>query len=292
MGSMDLERTSRTQPASAWPIWASVLPHPRQRMDQGQADLRLERDELVVRPEGSRLAVGVEIRAGEDQLHPLLLGPFDREFLGALRPGRRQSHVRPFLFRPVQSVEDPTGILRAVGRRRAPEGDHRTARIRLPGLPLLDRPDRLFRLKLGRRQMGAAPRSPPGRPDLPGRDRPGLRRRVPDQFAGLRRRIACSGLRRGFLEFDVSRFRSVEVPVERSHRIARPVRIAFDPPGRRMEGADQGLSQDGLEILQRGVRDDVDQLGHERAPELNQGVFGRKRTSLVQGSGQVGQGGG
>ena len=56
----------------------------------------------------------------------------------------------------------------------------------------------------------------------------------------LCRRVPGSRLRRRLLKLGVGRFRSVEVPVERSHRVARPVRIAFDAPGRRMEGAELG----------------------------------------------------
>ena len=58
-----------------------------------------------------------------------------------------------------------------------------------------------------------------------------------------------------------------------------------------MERADQGLSQDRLVVLQRGVRDHVHQLGHDRAPELDQSVFGRVRTPVAQGRGQVIEGG-
>ena len=69
------------------------------------------------------------------------------------------------------------------------------------------------------------------------------------------------------------------------------VGIPFDPPDRRVEGADQGLAQDRLIVLQSRVGDHVHKLSHERAPELDEGLFGRVRTNISERGGQVVEGG-
>ena len=107
----------------------------------------------------------------------------------------------------------------------------------------------------------------------------------------MRRRISGAGPGRRLLKLHVRRLGSVEVAIQPSHRIARPVRVALDPSGRRMKGADQGFSEHGLEILQRRVREDVQQLGHKGAPELEQGFFGRVRATVAERCGQVVEGG-
>ena len=67
--------------------------------------------------------------------------------------------------------------------------------------------------------------------------------------------------------------------------------VPFDPSRGRVESADKGFAEDRLIVLQSGVGDHVHELGHERAPELDQGVLGRVRTRIPQGRGQVVEGG-
>ena len=48
-----------------------------------------------------------------------------------------------------------------------------------------------------------------------------------------------------------------------------------------MEGADKRFAEDRLIVLQSGVGDHVHELGHERAPQLDQGVLGGVRTRIT-----------
>ncbi|MNE94616.1 hypothetical protein D3C80_1926050 [compost metagenome] len=58
-----------------------------------------------------------------------------------------------------------------------------------------------------------------------------------------------------------------------------------------MKSADQSLAQKRLEVFQRRVRDHVQQFGHERSPELNQGFLGGLRSLIAERCGQVVKGG-
>ena len=59
-----------------------------------------------------------------------------------------------------------------------------------------------------------------------------------------------------------------------------------------MKGADERLAQDGLVVFQCGVSDHVEQLGHQRVPQLEQRLFRRVRTGLAEGVRLVVEGGG
>jgi hypothetical protein len=61
--------------------------------------------------------------------------------------------------------------------------------------------------------------------------------------------------------------------------------VAFDPPGRRVEGADKALGQDCLDIFQRGVAYQVEQFGHAGLAQLDQGRFGRVRPDVFKRGG-------
>ncbi len=52
-----------------------------------------------------------------------------------------------------------------------------------------------------------------------------------------------------------------------------------------MERPDQGLADQGLEVLQGAVPDDVEHLVHEAVAELEQGVFRRMRPRVLENEG-------
>ena len=64
--------------------------------------------------------------------------------------------------------------------------------------------------------------------------------------------------------------------------VSDTVGLPFDPLTCRMKGADQGFGDDRLIVLQGGLAEDVQHLGHEAMAELREGVFGRMGTWIVQ----------
>ena len=252
------------------------------RVGQGQDADRIKLQHLVIGPERRRPTVTVEIGLGQDQRHALLLGPLDGQLLAALGAGGRQRHVRPLGLGPVQRVEDPPCIIRRVGLWGRPERHDRRARERRAMLAGLARPDRVARFDLRRRGAGRLHRALPGAPDVTRRGRVAGGGRVADDLQGEGGHVRGAGLQGRFLDFDVEDLRAIEVPDQPVQGVAGLVGVALDALGGGVEGADQGLPDQGLEVLQCGVADKVEHFVHQAVAELKQGVFGRMGASVFE----------
>ena len=143
-------------------------------------------------------------------------------------------------------------------------------------------PQGVARLDLRRRGAGSLHRALPGAPDLAGRGRVGGRGRISHDLHRQGGDVCGAGLQGGFLDLGVEHLGPVEIPDQAAQLIAGLVGVALDALGHGVEGADQGLADQDMEVLQGGLADDVEQLGHEARAELVKRRLRRMGSGVLQ----------
>jgi hypothetical protein len=84
------------------------------------------------------------------------------------------------------------------------------------------------------------------------------------------------------LQLGVGHLGPVKIPLQDPHAVSGAFGVAFDPSRRRMEGADQRLAEDRLNILERGVAHEVEKFGHAGLAQLDQGRLRRMRPHVLE----------
>ena len=175
------------------------------------------------------------------------------------------------------------GVVLGVGLWRRAEGDDGGAGVGRGVLAGLGGAQGVARLDLGGGQARGFHMTLPGGPDLPGRCGVARGGGVSDKLQGQAGDVGGAGFAGGVLHLGISDLRAVEVPAQAVEFVPGPIRIALDALSGGVKRPDQGLADDGLEVLQCGVAENIEGLGQDGMAKLDQGVFVRVGPRIIQG---------